>query len=104
MIVGGAVGLHLVALLLLGDDDVVGVPADVDDSAEVTHVGDVEVALPLLVLLDYAVPAFGALCVPELAVLLLSAVSIFYLDGVCTSKFIVAFTLYQANRRCSRLS
>jgi hypothetical protein len=33
MIVGGAVGLHLVAVLLSGDDYVAGVPADVDDSA-----------------------------------------------------------------------
>jgi hypothetical protein len=39
--------------------------------------------LPLLVLLDYVVLAFGVLCVPELVVLLLSAVSILYLDGVC---------------------
>jgi hypothetical protein len=58
MIVGGAVGLHLIALLLRGDDDVVGVPADIDDSAEVTCGKVVEVALPLLVLLDYAVPVF----------------------------------------------
>jgi hypothetical protein len=35
VIVGGAIGLHLVALLLPGDDDVAGVPAGVDDSAEV---------------------------------------------------------------------
>jgi hypothetical protein len=32
MTVGGAVGLHLVALLLSGDNDVVSIPADVDDS------------------------------------------------------------------------
>jgi hypothetical protein len=30
MIVGGAIGLHLVALLLPGDDDVVGILAGVD--------------------------------------------------------------------------
>jgi hypothetical protein len=35
MIVGGAIGLHLVALLLPGDDDMAGIPAGVDDSAEV---------------------------------------------------------------------
>jgi hypothetical protein len=66
-----------------GDDDVVGVLGDVDDSVEVTRGGVIEVALPLLVLLDYVVPTFGTLCIPELVMLLLSVVSIFYHDGVC---------------------
>jgi hypothetical protein len=39
MIVGGAIDLHLIALLLPGDDDVAGVSASIDDSAEVTRGG-----------------------------------------------------------------
>jgi hypothetical protein len=81
MIVGGAIGLHLVALLLPDDDDVAGVPAGVDDSAEVTR-GVVEVALPLLALLDYAVPTFGVLCVSEPAAFISHAVFVFLLCGV----------------------
>jgi hypothetical protein len=61
MLVGGVVGFHLVALLLPDDDDVVGVLANVDDGVEVARGTAVEVALPSLVLLDYAVPAFSAL-------------------------------------------
>jgi hypothetical protein len=82
MIVGGAIGLHLVALLLPGDDDVAGVPVGVDGSAEVTRRGVVVVALPLLVLLDYAVPAFGALCVIKPAAFVSHAVFVCLLRGV----------------------
>jgi hypothetical protein len=81
MIVGGAIGLHLVAFLLPDNDDVADVPASVDDSAEVTR-GVVEVALPLLALLDYAVPAFGVLCVSEPAAFISHAVFVFLLCGV----------------------
>jgi hypothetical protein len=80
MIVGG--GLHLVELLLLGDDDVAGVPAGVDDSVGVTHGGVVEVALSLLVLLYYAVPAFGTLCISEPASFVSHAIFVFLLYGV----------------------
>jgi hypothetical protein len=80
---GRALGLHLVVLLLPGDDDVAIIPANIDDSAEFGRGGVVEVALPSLVLLDYAVLAFAALCIPEIVAFLLSIVSIFYLDGVC---------------------
>jgi hypothetical protein len=82
MIVGGAIGLHLVALLLPGDDDVAGIPAGVDDSVEVTCEGVVEVAAPLLVCLDCAVPAFGTLHVDEFMMFLLDVLCIFYLDVV----------------------
>jgi hypothetical protein len=37
LIVGGAVGFHFFALLLPGNDDIAGVPASVDDSAEVVR-------------------------------------------------------------------
>jgi hypothetical protein len=50
MIVGRAVGLHHIVLLLPGDDDVVGVLAGVDDSAEVACGAVVEVARLVLVL------------------------------------------------------
>jgi hypothetical protein len=71
---------------LPGDDDIAGIPATIDDGAEVAHGTIIEVALPPLVLLNHAVPTFCALCVPELAVFLLDVVFIFYLDGVCNIK------------------
>jgi hypothetical protein len=64
-------------------ENVAGVPTNVDESVEVTRGAVVEVALPSLVLLDYAVPAFDALCVPELAAFVPDVIFIFYLDGVC---------------------
>jgi hypothetical protein len=51
MIVGGVVGLHLVMLLLPGDDDVASVLAVVEDSAEVACEAVVEVARLMLELL-----------------------------------------------------
>jgi hypothetical protein len=45
--VGGAVGFHFFMLLLPGNDDVAGVPADVDDSAEIACWGVVQVAAPV---------------------------------------------------------
>jgi hypothetical protein len=82
LIVGGAVGFHFFMLLLPGNDDIAGVPASIDDSAEVTHEGVVEVAAPLLVRLNYAMPAFGALHVDELTTFLLDVIYAFYLDVV----------------------
>jgi hypothetical protein len=77
-IVGGAIGLHLIALLLPGDDDVAGVPAGVDDSVEVALGGVLEVATPLLVHLDRAVPAFGMLRIDEFTAFLLGCLGIQY--------------------------
>jgi hypothetical protein len=77
MIVGGLVGLHLVTLLLLGDDDVVGVPAGVDDSAKVACGVVVEAAKLVLVLFWYALPVRGTLSVPKLMPLFLDIVFIF---------------------------
>jgi hypothetical protein len=82
MIVGGAIGRHLIALLLPGDDDVAGVLANVDDGAKVGHGGVVEVAAPLLVHLDHMVLAFGALRLDEPMMFLLDVICIFCLDVV----------------------
>jgi hypothetical protein len=46
LIVGGAVGFHFFMLLLLGNDDIVSVPASVDDSPEIARGGVIEVAFP----------------------------------------------------------
>jgi hypothetical protein len=80
--VGGAVGFHFFALLLPGNDDIVGVPARVDDSAEVARGGVVKVAAPLLVRLDRAVPAFGALRIDEPTTFLLDVIYVFHHDVV----------------------
>jgi hypothetical protein len=82
LIVGGAVGFHFFALLLPGNDDIAGVPASVDDSAEVARGGVVDVPAPLLVRLDRAVPAFGALHIDEPTVFLLDVICVLYLDVV----------------------
>jgi hypothetical protein len=82
MIVGGAIGLNLVALMLLGDDDVAGVPAGVDDSAEVACGAVVEVATLVLVLFWYVLSARGTLGVPDLMLLFLDIVFIF---DLCSS-------------------
>lgn len=74
IVVGGAVGFHLVVLLLPSDDNIAGIPADINDGAEVVRGVAVEVALPALVLLDYTVLAFSTLCIPELAVVLLDVI------------------------------
>jgi hypothetical protein len=69
MIVGGAVGFHLIALLLPGDDDIASVPAGV------------EVARLMLVLFWYVLLACGTLGVPELMSLFLDVIFIFDLHG-----------------------
>jgi hypothetical protein len=81
MIVGGAVGLHLVVLLLPGDDDVAGVSAIVDDSVEVACGAVIEVARLMLVLFWYALPARDTLGIPELMSLFLDVIFIFDLHG-----------------------
>jgi hypothetical protein len=82
MIVGGAVGLHVITLLLPGDDDVASVLADIDDGAEVTCGAVIRVATPPLVRLDHVVPTFSALHIDELTAFLLDVICIFYLDVV----------------------
>jgi hypothetical protein len=78
--VGGSVGFHFYALLLPGNDNIVDIPANTGDSAEVTHGGVIEVATPLLVCLNGAVPAIGAHRIDEPTVLLLGVICVFYLD------------------------
>jgi hypothetical protein len=82
MIVGGAVGLHLIALLLLGNDEVAGIPASIDDSADVACGAVLRVATPPLVHLNCAVPAFSALRIDELTAFLVDVICIFCLDIV----------------------
>jgi hypothetical protein len=81
MIVGGAVGLHLVALLLPSDDDFVGVPAGVDDSAEVACGAVIEVGRLMLVLFWNALLAPSMLGVPKLMPLFLDIIFTFDLRG-----------------------
>jgi hypothetical protein len=81
MIVGGAVGLHLVTLLVPGDDDIVGILAGIDNSVEVTFGAVVEVARLMLVLFWYALPTRGTLDVLELMPLFLDIVFILDLHG-----------------------
>jgi hypothetical protein len=76
------VGYHFFALLLPSNDDMAGIPANVEDSAEIAHGGVVEIAAPLLVHLDCAVSAFGTLHMDELTAFLLDVICIFYLDVV----------------------
>jgi hypothetical protein len=61
LVAGGVVGFHFFTLLPPGNDDIVGIPASVDDSSKVARGVVVEVTTPLLVLPDYAVPALGVL-------------------------------------------
>jgi hypothetical protein len=82
LIVGGVVGFHFFELLLPSNDDIAGVSANIDDGAKVAHGGVVEVAIPLLVRLDRAVPAFVTLCIDEPTAFLLDVVCIFFLDAV----------------------
>jgi hypothetical protein len=58
-----------------------GAPASVD-KVKVARGGVLEVAAPLLVRLDRAVPAFGALHIDEPTTFLLDVVCVFYLDVV----------------------
>jgi hypothetical protein len=61
-VVGGTVGLHFDTFLLLGNDDVAGVPANVDDIVEISRGEVVEVAR--LMLLQRALPTFGVVAEP----------------------------------------
>jgi hypothetical protein len=79
LIAAGAVGFHFFAFLLLGSDDIASVPASVDDGMKVARGGVVEVTAPLLVRLDRAVPALGALHIDEPAVLLLDVICVCHL-------------------------
>jgi hypothetical protein len=56
------------------------VPVGVADGAKVARGGVVEVAAPLLVHLDGAMPALGALRIDEPTVFLLDIICVFYLD------------------------
>jgi hypothetical protein len=80
LVAGGAVGFHFFALLLPGNDDIAGVPTSVDDSSKVTRGEVVEVTASLLVCLDGAVPALGALRIDEPMVFLIDFICIFHLD------------------------
>jgi hypothetical protein len=79
---GGVVGFHFFALLLLDNDDIVSIPTNIDDGAKVAHGGVVEVASSPLVRLDRAVPAFGLLRIDELTVFLLDVICVFYFNVV----------------------
>jgi hypothetical protein len=80
VVVGGAVGLHFDTFLLLGDDDIAGVSANVDDVAEIGHGEVVEVVG--LMLLQRASPMFGAFGVPEPAAFVSDIAFIFYLHSI----------------------
>jgi hypothetical protein len=82
LIVGGAVGFHFFTLLLPGNDDIAGIPANVDGGTKVAHGGVVEVAALLLVRLDHTVPAFGAVRIAEPTAFLLDVICVFTLDVV----------------------
>jgi hypothetical protein len=82
LIVSGAVGFHFFTLLLPGNDDIADIPASVDDGVKVACGGVVEVAAPLLVCLDRAVPMFGTLRIDEPTTFLLDAICVFYLNVV----------------------
>jgi hypothetical protein len=79
--VGGAVGFHFFTHLLSGNEDFAGVPANIDDGAKVAHGGVMEVAAPLLVRLDRAVPSLGALRIDEPTASLLDVICVFCLDA-----------------------
>jgi hypothetical protein len=73
-------GFHFLALLLPSNDDITVVPASVDDGSKVTRGEVVEVTASLLVCLNGAVPALGALCIDEPAMFLLDVVCVVHLD------------------------
>jgi hypothetical protein len=80
LIAGGAVGFHFLALLLLGNDDIAGVPVSIDDGMKVVRGVVVEVTAPLLVLLDGTMPALGALHIDEPVAFLLDVIYVVHLD------------------------
>jgi hypothetical protein len=80
LVAGGAVGFYFFALLPSGNDDIVGVPASVDDGLKVTNGEVMEVTASLLVRLDGAVPTLGALRIDEPAMFLLDVIYVVHLD------------------------
>jgi hypothetical protein len=78
MIVGGAVGLHLIALLLPGNYDIASVLVGVDDSAEVACGAVLEVSRLMFL---YALPMRSTLGISELMPLFLDVIFIFNLRG-----------------------
>jgi hypothetical protein len=77
VVVGGTVGFYLDTLLLSGDDDIMSVPADVDDVAEISRGEVVEVAGLVLLSLQCALPALGMFGVSKPTSLFLNVVFIF---------------------------
>jgi hypothetical protein len=94
------VGFHFFALLLPGNDDIVGIPASIDDGLKVTRGEVMEVTAPLLVSLDGAVPALGALRIDEpwRSFLILSASSTLMLDEDSLS-IVLSTSLLSGSRR-----
>jgi hypothetical protein len=80
LIAGGVVGFHFFALLLPSNYDIAGITASVDDGTKVARGGVLEVTAPLVVHLDGAVPALGALRIDEPAALLLGVICVFHLN------------------------
>jgi hypothetical protein len=80
LIAGGAVGFHFFALLPPGSDDIVSVPTSIADGTKVACGRVMEVIAPLLVHLDGAMLALGALRIDEPAAFLLDVICIFHLD------------------------
>jgi hypothetical protein len=83
LVAGGAIGFHFFVLLPSGNDDIAGVPASVDDGSKVIRGEVVEVTASLLVRLDGAVPALGALRIDEPVALLRDLIFIFRPDVGC---------------------
>jgi hypothetical protein len=97
MIRGRAVGLHLITLLLPGNDDLAGVPAGVDDSAEVPCGAVVEVARLMLVLFWYMLPARGTLGISEFLLLFLD---VFFIFDLRVSHSVESINRYNVMGEC----
>jgi hypothetical protein len=80
--IGGTIGFYLDMLLLSGDDNIVSVPANINDVVEIGHREVVEVAGLVLLSLRCAFPALGAFGVSEPASLFLNIVFIFHLHNI----------------------
>jgi hypothetical protein len=65
---------------LLGSDDIVDVPASVDDGTKVTRGGVVEVTAPCWFVSTAAVPALGALSIDGPTAFLLDVICVCCLD------------------------
>jgi hypothetical protein len=92
LIAGGAVGFYFFVLLMPGNDDIVSIPASIDDGTKVARGGVMEVTAPLLVRLEGAAPALGALHIDEPAAFLLDVICVFHLELDEDSLSIVTFT------------